>query len=254
MKLHLTSFLILLSFVITPTLTTAQEKPWLLSKGAAAREAKRFNLFDWMEQKNRNQVMDMWLSLNSPSPYEFMVSANLYQLTQNKSLQSPVAVTTDSYQNYEIELHAYAQIVGLTAEYKNNTFANESDTTGIFNFRFFGQTLQGSQLTFHYGLRTKTEHNRLYRLNQTFAAGTLQISILKNFGLHSHFRYFYPVTESYYGKTEAQLSQFGIYIDYESLRVMGKVINEKQKSIHTTTNLETLIENVGSEISLQLFF
>ena len=192
----------------------AEDKPWLLSKGTAAREAKRFNLYDWLEQKNRNKVMDMWLSLNTASPYEFLISThfNQYKLTNKPQADS-------AYENYSVDLHAYSYFVGLTGEYENNTFEHFALTTGIFNLRVFGETLQGSQITFRYGLRTKTDHNQLFRLNQTFAAALVQLNIFSGFGLHYEFRHYFPFTESYLGDTRTESTDVAAYIDFGDLRI-----------------------------------
>lgn len=222
-------------------------RPWLLSKGAAAREAKRFNLYDWMEQKNRNQVMDMWLSLNTPSPFEFMLGINMNQYSLDDTV-NPIL----KYKAYEGELSAYAKLVGLTGEYQNNTEEHFHDETGMFNLRLFGHTLQGTHLTIHYGLRTRTESAEQYRLNQKFLAGTLQVYLTKYFGLYGNYRYFYPFTEAFYGETKSTYQQVGAFIDFASLRVMGSYFKNLQNS--TKTGVESKLNREGTKITLQLYF
>lgn len=222
-------------------------RPWLLSRGAAAREAKRFNLYDWMEQKNRNQVMDMWLSLNSPSPYEFMLGINMNQYTLDDKV-NPI----EKKKAYEGELSAYATLVGLTGEYTNNTEEHFNDTTGMFNLRLFGHTLQGTHLTLHYGLRTRTESAGVYRLNQQFAAGTLQLYLFKYFGVYGNYRHYFPVTETFYGETKTVTNTYGGFIDFASLRIMLSYFKEQQKSMKNT--VESELNREGSKITLQLYF
>jgi hypothetical protein len=222
-------------------------RPWLLSRGASAREAKRFNLYDWMEQKNRNQVMDMWLSLNTPSPYEFMLGINMNQYEFDDHL-NPV----QKRKNYEGELSAYATLVGLTGEYQNNTEEGYHDETGMFNLRLFGHTLQGTHLTLHYGLRTRTDANDVYRLNQQFAAVTLQVYLTKYFGLYGNYRHFNPIREANFGETKTTQQQTGIFIDFASLRVMGSYFKEHQNSIKDS--VESEFDRTGTKITLQLYF
>lgn len=248
----LTYFAIALSVLSNSETALAQssgggERPWLLSKGAAAREAKRFNLYDWMEQKNRNQVMDMWLSLNTPSPYEFMLGGTLaqYELSIDN-------VSQGKNKSYEGELSAYARFVGLTGEYQNNTEERFNDVSGIFNLRLFGQTIQGTHLTFHYGLRTRTESSDLYRLNQQFAAATLQVYLTKQFGLNGQYRHFYPVTESHFGETTGSMSSYGLFIDFASLRIFGSYYTEFQNS--KQNNITNEYKREGSKVGLQLYF
>ncbi|AZZ36010.1 hypothetical protein CIK05_04125 [Bdellovibrio sp. qaytius] len=222
-------------------------RPWLLSRGSAAREAKRFNLYDWLEQKNRNQVMDMWLSLNTPSPYEFMLGINMNQYSLDDHT-NPVT----KHKAFEGELSAYATLVGLTGEYQNNVEEQFKDTTGMFNLRLFGQTLQGTHLTVHYGLRTRTDSVGVYRLNQQFAAGTLQLYLTKFFGIYGNYRQFVPITESNYGDTKGNISTTGLFIDFASLRIMGSYFKENQNSIKN--GVESKFNREGSKIALQLYF
>lgn len=227
--------------------SSSGNRPWLLSKGSAAREAKRFNLYDWLEEKNRMQVMDMWLSLNTPSPYEFMLGGSLNQFTVDNHV-NPATKT----KSYDGEFTAYAKLVGLTGEYQNNTEESYHDTTGIFNLRLFGQTIQGTHLTVHYGLRTRTDNAAQYRLNQQFLAGTFQLYLMQYFGISANYRHFYPVTEGFFGETEASSQTYGAFIDFSSLRVMGSYFSEKQKFLKN--NIESTLERSGPKISLQLFF
>lgn len=225
----------------------AQDRPWLLSKGNSAREAKRFNLYDFMAEKNRQKVMDMWLVYNSPSPYEFMLGGSLLQGVTEKSNQS-----STSYKSYEAEVHAYASLVGLSAEYQNNSEEKYNETTGQFNLRLFGDSIQGSQLTLNYGLRTRQDNNQTYRLNQTFWGGTLEIYMLKNFGLHSHYRNFNRTSESYFGISTGYYIQYGVFIDYGPLRINGSVFEDQLNS--NLNSVESTLAKNGSKISLQLFF
>lgn len=243
---------LIFTYFLTGTFALAQDsgssggRPWLLSRGASAREAKRFNLYDWIEQKNRNQVMDMWLSLNTPSPYEFMLGGSLNQYSTSDG------TTSNKYKTYEGEFSAYALLVGLTGEYQNNTEEQFRDTTGMINLRLFGHTLQGTHLTVHYGLRTREEATGNYRLNQQFAAATLQLYLFKYFGLIGNYRSFIPSTESFYGDTNGDLQSGGLFIDFASLRVMGTYFKEHQKSLKN--QVESNINREGSKISLQLYF
>ncbi len=240
--------LILITLVLMSSLAAAQNsKPWLLSPAAEARAAKRFTLAEWLENKNRNSTMDMWLSMNSPSPYEFMLGGSLNQYVVDYTGQPQLKKSS-----YDGEFSAYARFVGLTGEYQNNTEESFHDETGIFNVRLFGHTLQGSNLTVHYGLRTRTNKNGLYRLNQQFAAGTMQLYIMKYFGVTGNYRHHFKVRENYYGETEANTQNFGAFIEFGSLRLMGSFFQENQESKLNT--VKSKLKREGSKISLQFFF
>lgn len=248
MKTIIGSFLILL-FAACPSLAqTTSKRPWLLSQGAAAREAKRFTLQEWLEGKERRNMMDMWLSINTPSPYEFVISGSL----QNYNLETTaVGVTaTESKSVFTGDLSAYATFVGATVEHTNNQPESFSDLTGIFNVRVFGNTVQGSHLTLHYGLRTRTSEN--YRLNQAFPGITLQIYLMKFFGIQGNYRDFGTFTESFYGATTASEVTYGAFIEYGDLRIFGDIYKEQQTSVLNT--IETKYRRDGARVGLKFFF
>ena len=226
-------------------------RPWLLSQGAAAREAKRFTLQEWLENKDRRALMDMWLSINTPSPYEFVISTAL----QNYSLGTQVnglPATEQSKSTYQSEIMAYARFVGVTLEHQNNNEEGFNDVTGIFNLRLFGETIQGTHLTLHYGLRTRTANDGTYRLNQSFPAVTFQLYLMKYFGLQTNYRSFAPVTEAVFGDTSSNEITYGLFIEYGALRIFGDVFQENQTS--TPSGIKTDFKRDGARIGLKLFF
>lgn len=225
-------------------------KAWLLSTSAEGRAAKRFTLAEWMDGKDRRALMDMWLSLNTPSPYEFVIGGGQYRYT----LDTTTNGTTNSADSdsTHADVSAYAKFVGLTGEYQKNATENFVDTTGIFNLRVFGHTVQGSQITLHYGLRTRVSDVNNYRLNQQFPAATLQIYLMKYFGIQGHYRAYQPITESFYGETSGDELRYGVFIEYGLLRLYGNIFEERQNS--KLNSVETNYRRKGSQIGLQFYF
>lgn len=226
-------------------------RPWLLSTGAAAREAKRFTLQEWLENKDRRALMDMWLTINTPSPYEFVIGGSKFHYTLENS---PAAATSTSktVDGYSGEISAYARFVGVTAEYSNNTDEGFNDTTGIFNLRIFGNTVQGSHITLHYGLRTRIASDNSYRLNQQFAAATLQLYLMKYFGIQGNYRQYTPYSEDHFGDTKANELNAGAFIEFGALRLFGDWYHEKQNS--TLNGVETNIDRTGTKIGIKFYF
>lgn len=248
-----TILLAFMSALLIPKYIMAQstsERPWLLSKGAAAREAKRFTLQEWLENKDRRALMDMWLSINTPSPYEFMMSGAVQNY--NLDTTSLGTTTTQSHNIHQGEISAYAQFVGLTIEHANNTSEKFNDVTGIFNFRIFGNTIQGSHITFHYGLRTRIANDNSYRLNQPFPAVTIQLYLMKYLGIQGNYRSFSPITESFYGDTTANELTYGVFVEYGSLRLFGDLFQERQNS--KLGGVETNYGRNGARAGLKLYF
>lgn len=232
------------------TYGSGSSRPWLLSPSASAREAKRFTLQEWLENKERRALMDMWLSLNTPTPYEFILSGSLQSYSADTTTTG--ITVSNSVSNYRGDVSAFARFVGLTLEHQNNTEEGFNDTTGIFNLRLFGDSQQSSFIALHYGLRTRLANDSSYRLNQQFPGVTLQLYLMKYFGIQGNYRSFNSVTEDFYGETSGDELTYGAYIEYGLLRVFGDVYQERQKS--NLNGVETDLDRSGSRIGIKLFF
>ncbi len=236
-------FFSLFSFTV---LAQDYNKGYNMQKRSEQRALQRFTLKEWMDSKDRRALMDLWLSINTPSPYEFALSGSYFQY----SLDS--GGIKNAKKSIEGTFDAYATLVGITAQYQNNVEEKFNDVTGIFNFRLFGNTLQGTHITFHYGLRTRTENNNQYRLNQSFPAVTLQLYMTKYFGVQSHYRLYLPTSESFFGDTTADELNAGAFIEYGPIRFFGDYFEERQTS--TLMNVNSYIKRTGTKVGLKIYF
>ena len=209
-----------------------------LGKRSERRESKRWTLQEWLEQKDRNKMMDMWLSMNAPSPYEAVLGGS-----HNSS---------EKYTSYSGTFSAYAQFVGLTAEYENNTEEGLSDLSGLFNVRLIGHTIQGSYLTLHYGQRTRNINAGNVRLNQQFGQASLQLYLINNFGVDGSFRYYLPTSEATLGEVTGTNSEAGAFIDFKNFRIFGGWFKEVQTN--KLNNVETSASRTGIRTGLKVFF
>ncbi len=228
----------------------AGSRPWLLSQGSAAREAKRFTLQGWLENKDRRALMDMWLTINTPSPYEFVLGASMFRYTLESSAAG--VTTSRSFNNSAVDFSAYSKFVGVTAEYANNTDEGFNDITGLFNLRVLGNTVQGTHITLHYGLRTRSAENKSFRLNQQFPAITLQLYLMKYFGIQGHYRSYLPYSETFFGDTQGSELNAGIFIEYGILRIFGDWYQEKQNS--KLNGVDTNFNRTGNKFGVKFYF
>lgn len=258
MKSYFLKFLVLI-WVVIPVfaqssgskLSGSSKRPWLLSNVSDATDAKRFTLAEWFEQKNRSSMADMWLGYNSPSPYEYMFGVNFNQYDYTQKIAG-VSTSSTAYKSYQGDFSAYVRNVGLTVQYHQNTEEKFDDTTGIFNFRLLGTSLQNSHLTLHYGLRTRVSSANNYRMNHQFPAATLQLYLVQNFGIYSHYRKYLKSFESVNGDTEGDELIAGVFIEFGRLRLSGNYFEENQNSILNTINND--INRKGTRIGLQIHF
>lgn len=255
MKAHAFSTIILIALLSSisfaqKTGSAGTGKAWLLSSSSEAKAAKRFSLHEWLENKDRRNMMDMWLAIHTPTPYEFMFGGSLFQY--DAVATTNLIPTTQRIKSYDGEVHAYASLVGISGMYQNNNEEGFNDVTGQFNLRLFGTSTQSSNIVLHYGLRTRTAFDQSYRLNQLYPAVTLQIYLMKLFGIYSNYKVFTPVTENFYGETSGDELTAGLFIEYGLLRVFGNYYNERQNS--KLNGIETTLDRKGTKVGLQFHF
>jgi hypothetical protein len=226
------------------------------TKRAENREKGRWSLSDWLALKEKNRLMDMWLSTNSPSPFEFMLGGAYNSIT-TETTGSSVSSNNGSkaFSAYNAEVSAYAQFVGLTGEYENNSAENYSDLAGMFNLRILGNSLQNTSLTLHYGLRTRDIiGTQATRLSQQFGQASLQLYISKYFGIDGKYRYYLPTTDSVMGDVNETLVTGGVFIDFKGLRVYGQYFKEEQKSRSSSATTDTVTDRSGIQSGIKIFF
>jgi hypothetical protein len=218
------------------------------TKRAERRQSQRWTLKEWLEQKDRSRMMDMWLSMNSPSPYELMLGASYNSFTSANSSLAPDL----NYTDYSGSFSAYAQFVGLSVEYENNTSESYNDLSGLFNLRLLGSSIQGSYLTVHYGLKTHTESATSIRLSQPFAQASIQLYATKQFGFDGLYRSYFTVNDATLGDVKGQLTEGGAFIDFNNFRVFGSWYKDVQNEKAATTTIDKT--RTGIRTGLKIFF
>ncbi len=223
---------------------------WYQQK-AERRETTRWTLAEWLAQKDRNRMMDLWLSMHSSSPFEFMLGGGY--LSTTTTVDSPAS--SAQYTSYDGEFSAYAELVGLTAEYHNNTPENTNDFSGMLDLRLFGDSLQNSSITLHAGQRTRTFVAAGTSTGQrnTFQQVSLQMYLAKHFGLDGFYRSYNSAKNDVSGDTIGGTeSQAGLFIDFKAVRVFGAWNRDIQTNVNTNVNSTTTRESLIS--GLKFYF
>lgn len=219
------------------------------TKRAANRETSRWSLSEWMEMKNRNRMMDMWLSMNTPSPYEFSITG---AYTSYKTTVQGVT-PSNSYTSFAGEASAYAQFIGVSTEYENNTQEGYNSLGGMLNIRLLGNSIQNTSFTIHYGQRTRDD-NATGKLTQQFAQASLQIYLTKYFGIDGKYRQFIPTSTEALGDINESATEAGLFIDFKALRIFGNWYTENQKTKIPAATDNTVTDRTGIKSGIKIFF
>lgn len=217
---------------------------------ASFRESKRWTLQEWLEQKNQNALMDQWLIMNSPSPFEFVLGGGT---TNYKTrIENPFSET--AFTSSSGEFAAYAQAVGLSVEYENNLKENTNDVSGLLNFRVLGNSLQSTSLTLSGGQRTRTWSSVTpeNKVTNSFAQATVQAYLTKYFGIDGSYRNYFPMNNEALGQISGSRTEGGIFIDYKAFRVFGSWFQDIENQQTTATAQET--KRSGTRTGVKIFF
>lgn len=173
----------------------------------------RWSLSQWLETRDRMRLMDLWLDLHSPSPYEFYVGGE-YQFGRENGSVSYNANAGKFF------VAAYASLFGLEAQAQLRL----SEWTSLFHFRIFGRHAQATNITLQTGLRSRKDP-----LSHVNLLGGISVTIylLKNFGVTSLYRHYFKSLENNAGIAESGNRLEGeVFIDFNFVRVYGQYFSE----------------------------
>ena len=211
-------------------------QPWsFIGRKADVKRQGRWSLDEWMATREKFKWQDMWLALNSPSPFEFFISGayNLVPLTQQRS------------KTFNYGAGAYVSIFGL--EYQHETILNAEDHAR-FHLRLFGYNVQNTNLTFQAGIRFQSSPSS-YR--QGYLGLSTTIYLQKYFGIYALYRhYLSTISVPTLGVMTGTRAEAGPFIDFGPFRVYGFYLVEVDQN--ETSTYRNAIN--GWTLGGQLFF
>ncbi len=220
---------------------------------AQSKESVRWSLQDWLAQKDRNRLMDLWLAQNLPSPYEHFLKASYLS---DSTVQTIAGVTNPqtSQISYQGAVGAYAGPLGLEADCENNTQESYNDLAGSLNLRVLGNANQGTHFNIRYGLRTREIVNAgiTARIPNQFVGVGMNLYLGRHFGILGLYNRYITVDEATYGSVKGSRSEAGLFLDFEALRIFGNLFSDIQQNNKAGVN--SSIERQGIQSGLQFFF
>lgn len=216
------------------------------------KKQSRWTLAEWMEMKDRNRWMDLWLAQNSHSSlYEFFLEAKAINYVQ---YESSAPSNTTNHNSYGGSLGAYAGIVGLRGSYESASSENLSSWTGSLNLRLFGRALQDTHINLEYGLKGLASSGPTSESFQNqFGGVSLNVYLLRNFGLEGSYQKVLPTQSDRRRTLQGEASQAGIFIDFGLLRIFGSWRKEfRQYDGADLPDLNEFREGLGG--GLRLYF
>ncbi|MCM2323514.1 MAG: hypothetical protein NDJ90_09660 [Oligoflexia bacterium] len=165
-------------------------------KKQEAKAQRRWSLAEWLETKEKIKLMDMWLALHTPSPFEFALSGD-YRTGSGPG---------GNFTGWSASALAFATIFGLEAQFER---APQSRYHGLFHFRILGYSDQGTHITLQGGLRGIGGHRA------PLAGVRTSLYLARFFGIEGLYRHYFE------SAGPERRYEAGAFIDFRYLRVYG---------------------------------
>jgi hypothetical protein len=163
-----------------------------------------WNLADWMTQRDRRRTQDLWLAMNTPTPYEFSLGGDYRFLNEPKDER-----------DHRFSMTAYAKIFGLKLEKETEP----GRWNGMLNIRLFGLHQQGTNLTVFGGIRSQ-EGTEDFR--SAIYGASVTIYLMRLAGTEFEYRRYTEGTANPGGAGAAgNQTEANFFIDFSFLRLYG---------------------------------
>ena len=232
--------LILAILTLSSPPTSADEVYTFVVKKQEEKAKNRWYFLDWLEAKEKIRIMDMWLALHTPSPYEFFLKGSWNPGTDSGA---------GRYSGNRIGFGAYATIFGLEVERQQKL---EDRITALVHLRLFGYHYQGSHLRLEGGFQQITRKNQCEFRNALAGIG-MNAYITKKVGVSGLYRRTFGTTPNALTQSISNTRyEAGAFLDFQFIRAYGNYVWEDW-SIDPTT-LKPDSRRSGPEAGLQIFF
>jgi len=237
-----------ISTISINNLCLAQDRTKTIEK----KTIERWTLQDWLGQKDRNRLMDQWLMLHTPTPYEFAIE--VASLDYSVEATESTGRTQNKYKNFTGSFTAYATLVGLEFQNHNNYSEGWIDNTSFFHLRLLGSADQASHFTLSLGQKSRQyNNNSLPRRNQLLGQWDMTLYFNNHFGFSYFYRSYYPlVGDSQWGDLNGSEQTLNLFIDFEALRVFGGFFYQKESQ--TMAQQSSSIVTQGTNLGLRFYF
>lgn len=197
---------------LTASTAHADDIYTVIVKKQEQKKLSKWSLSDWLDTRNRMRLMDMWLALHTPSPFEFYLGGN-YQAA---------SADGNTYKGGAFQVGAFATIFGLEFERDQS---NTKIMNGLFLLRLFGLHNQTTNITLHGGVRFRGAGNEFH---SPVAGVRTDLYFTKYFGLEGLYRRVFNSNVSNGARFTANRYEAGAFIDFKFLRLYGSYFNEQE--------------------------
>lgn len=161
-----------------------------------------WNLSDWLIQRDRRRIQDLWLAMHTPVPYEFILEGNYRWFNEPKNQA-----------DHRYALYAFARIFGLGLEMETEP----KRYNALFLLRLLGLYSQGTNITLHGGIRAQNEPAYF---RSPFYGFSTTLYLARFFGFEGTLRKYGNATSNGAGQDfDGVMKEANLFIDFKFIRI-----------------------------------
>ncbi|OFZ79423.1 MAG: hypothetical protein A2583_02975 [Bdellovibrionales bacterium RIFOXYD1_FULL_53_11] len=203
-------------------------------KKQEAKAKHRWSLSEWITTRDKMRMMDLWLALHSPSPYEFY-------------LGTEYGFSETGRNHVRFNAAAYASIFGLEVQ---KSILNSNEWLGLFMLRIMGYHAQATNITMQAGLRSEFKPDVA---RNALAGIAMSIYITRFFGIDGFYRHhFLSVLNADGYRVRGHHVEGGVFIDFKFVRIYG-MYYYKPETIFRPSRIENAGRS-GVNTGIRLYF
>lgn len=201
-----------------------------------SKEASRWSLAQWMEQKGKMQWMDLWLNSNveSPSFYEIYMGGDYAQFESTTSVNSGPATLEKDINSWRAHAGAFVSLLGIYSQYEKIEDETREQWEFLGMLRILGHTDQGSNLTGFYGLHEQNFGSDYVRNNE--AGGYLTLYLVNFLAIQGKYQHFFENKSEQGVNVDGHRIEASTWVEYGALRIYGTWYKEP---LNYTTAIDT---------------
>lgn len=209
----------------------------------ASKQAQRWSLSQWMEQKGKLQWMDIWLGSNTnpPSFYELYLGVDYTQMERSfMATPGSVATITEDIESKSGHIGMFVSIFGLHGRYERSQDSERKSWDALAQLRILGTSDQASNLVLFYGLKDLSLS--LDRTQHQQAGGYLTLYLLQHWAIQGRYSHFFADTSDSGAEVTGHRTELSTWIEWGPMRVFGSYFKEPIEHSLGGTTSETSFE------------
>jgi len=219
-----------------------------------AKQAQRWSLKQWMEQKGNMQWQDMWLRGNSstPSLFEGYIGGEYTAYDRGSVTTLGPLVTDGEFKASGAHAGLYLGWFGLSARYENSSDEDRHTLNGLANLRLLGASDQGSNFVLFYGARAESFLGDKV-LNQQ-AGASMQLYLFDPWAVQGRYHHYLEADSDRGNQIDGYRVEVTTWLEYGAIRFFGSWFYEPITMANSLGSMTTRREGFNAGLRIYLDF